>query len=246
MGKGRGGVISGPTGTGTFATVQNLIKPFIGAGLLALPSAWADGGMLAASILLTVLAFVAGWAIFKLVECCEIVMLVEARHNMYKRLRHEARVQQALSQNKLPKDLPAEDEELLSQMFVPDASLDHRIEQQDWDQVTQPSFADIGACAFGPWGRTIIDTSIVITQFGACTAYAIFISTNLHEVTKASLDWGPKPWVAIFFIPLLSLAMIRRVDKLSPASIMGNFVYLFTIIVIFSIGFSDYCCISKA
>ena len=213
------------------------------AGILALPAGWKDGGMGATTFLLLLLAFVAGWAIFRLVECCEIIMLVEARALMHRRLQHAAKVEAGLASAK-PMANPSDehDDPRSEQLFIHDASQDHLIAQEDWAQVTLPTFADVGACAFGKWGRVVIDASILITQFGACIAYVIFISTNLHDVIPAK-HMTSSAWVAVFFLPLLSLSLIRRIDRLAPASMLGNFVYLFTVSVIFGVGFKDYCCI---
>jgi len=239
MGKGKGAVL-GPSGTGMFATVQNLIKPFIGAGILAMPSAWMDGGIAASSTMLVLLAFVAGWAIFKLVECADVIMLVEARHAMRLRVAEEKRMQQAIAtgmsveEYKSRKASEQDSDKQFEDYFLLDPTDDQSITAEDWKHVALPTFADIGACAFGPWGRRIVDYCIVIAQLGACIAYTIFISQNFGEVVSAV---KAKYWVLAFFVPLLSLALIKRIDRLAPAAVLGNIVYAFTIIVIFYVGF---------
>ena len=55
------------------ATFQNIVKPFIGAGILALPRAFERGGLLASSILMITMAVTANWCIRCLLHCTEVV-----------------------------------------------------------------------------------------------------------------------------------------------------------------------------
>lgn len=56
-----------------FTTFQNLVKPFIGAGILALPHAFRQGGVISSSILMLVLAITVNYCIKKLIICADMI-----------------------------------------------------------------------------------------------------------------------------------------------------------------------------
>lgn len=222
-------------GSGSFSTVQNLIKPFVGAGILALPKVWSDGGILLSSGLLLVLAYVALWAIFCLVQCSDDMMLAEARRNARQRLAAQSPSSPSSSSGSLssapaPTSYASNDE--FSAAVVPlfDANVfdDSLISAADRAAVPLPTFTEVGRAAFGYWGAFAVDVSILITQMGACIAYIVFMSKNFSQV----IGLAAPIWVGIMFIPLALLSTIRKMEKLAPFSAMGNIVYIFTIIVI--------------
>ncbi len=217
--------------SGTFGTLMNLIKPFIGAGILAMPNAWKEGGLITSSVILLMLAYVAGWCIFKLVEASELIMRRDVFYVAKLRIAREAAAQQLST--------PVNIDESVNYFDIIENVTENDVTDADWATVTMPSFTDVGGAAFGRWGRVLVDISIIVTQFGALIAYIIFISTNLS--TTVGLD--SKYWVLILMIPLILLSFIRQMDKLAPTSALGNVVYLFVLTSIFYTGFDKYCCV---
>ena len=63
--------------------MMNLIKPFIGAGILALPHAFRTGGIVASSILLGILAFVTAYCMHLLLACSEKIVGKQDRRQDY-------------------------------------------------------------------------------------------------------------------------------------------------------------------
>ncbi len=253
-----------PGGSNGFSTVQNLIKPFIGVGILALPKVWGAGGVALSSGFLSALAYVAFWAIMRLVECADLIILAESRRNARQRIAAAAAVSAGRSHsgalpapsptNSSPSSLSASGNHAsYSSSDDPAANVpevapfsrdyfdDSMITAEDRESVTLPTFTEVGKAAYGYWGGLAVDISILITQVGACLAYIVFMSQNLHDVMGL-----PAPvWVGILFVPLALLSTIRRMDHLAPTSAMGNVVYVFTIIVIMVQGYRTSCCVKK-
>eukprot|EP01104_Vermistella_antarctica_P008295 TRINITY_DN2070_c0_g3_i2.p1 TRINITY_DN2070_c0_g3~~TRINITY_DN2070_c0_g3_i2.p1 ORF type:complete len:512 (+),score=118.28 TRINITY_DN2070_c0_g3_i2:171-1706(+) len=75
-GHGIGGGVANSTVT---QTAVNVIKSFIGAGVLSLPAAFAEGGLLASSIVMVCLAICSGYSMFTLVRCKHRII---DRHNI--------------------------------------------------------------------------------------------------------------------------------------------------------------------
>jgi proton-coupled amino acid transporter len=236
-------------GSGSFSTVMNLIKPFVGVGVLALPKVWGEGGILLASLFLLVLAYIATWAIFRLVECADVLMLAEARRNARQRLAAEQAAENPVPATAVRAGAPtyASNDDNFSDavqvpFFDPEGDFDDAlITEHDRASVSLPTFTEIGKAAYGTFGGLIVDVSILVTQVGACIAYIVFMSKNFSDV----IGLPSAVWVGILFLPLALLSTIRRMDQLAPASTMGNVVYIFTIAVIMTQGFRLSCCLNK-
>jgi amino acid permease len=258
---------------GTFATLQNLIKPFIGVGILAMPKIWSNGGVVASSLLLILLAIVATWCIFRLVECTDVIMRCQADHNRRVRLAQEGDdLLTNASATGRAADITAADVPFFTLAPVADTSasalpppsmttstsngrayqnaVSHQSEPStnaaapnadDWASITVPTFTEVGVCAFGPLGGSIVNFCIIVTQTGGCIAYLIFVSNSMSEVTGLSHI----AWIGIMFPLLTLLTFVRRTDTFAPVSTLANIVYVYTIIMIFYDGLSD-CCVPSA
>lgn len=43
-------------------------------------------------------------------------------------------------------------------------------------------YGEVGRVAVGRWGKRLVDTALVFTQFGFCTAYLIFLGDTIHAL----------------------------------------------------------------
>lgn len=88
------------------------------------------------------------------------------------------------------------------------------------DAARPPTFADIARFVGGVAMERAINVALVITQFGYCVGYLIFISQTVHDLTKTTRPvW---PFIALPLPPLLALALLRSIRALGPWSLLAN------------------------
>lgn len=151
-----------------------LLKSFVGTGVLFLPRAYLNGGMLFSNL---VLLFVAGLSYY-----C-FVLLVTTRLKV------------------------------------------------------DGSFGDMGGILYGKWLRTIILSSIVLSQIGFVAAYIVFTAENLQAFIRAVSDCKTSidiPWLILMQIAIfLPFSLLRDIGKLgftaliADAFILVGLAYLF-------------------
>ena len=203
------------------ATFQNLVKPFIGAGILALPASFKQGGLLASVLLMALMALMANYCIRCLLHC-----LQQATEPGYLSPRQTA-------------SLKASASSLLSPLVDSStSSLAHpSLQRMEWaasySATSPPTFRDIGELAFGAWGKYAVDVSLVASQLGFCTAYVAFIGENMAAVFPSIPSHH---WMLLAMTALMLLCQIRQVATIAFTSAIGNAVYLVSIAIIFADG----------
>eukprot|EP01060_Flectonema_neradi_P013484 TRINITY_DN2025_c4_g1_i1.p1 TRINITY_DN2025_c4_g1~~TRINITY_DN2025_c4_g1_i1.p1 ORF type:complete len:426 (+),score=39.56 TRINITY_DN2025_c4_g1_i1:79-1356(+) len=98
-------------------------------------------------------------------------------------------------------------------------------------------YGDVGYHAYGWFGAKLVDVSLVITQFGFCTAYLILISNNLHSIMVDSPSSIPYIWLCVPGEILLS--MLRHLKYLGKFSIVADISMAFTLSTIFYFCFKE-------
>ncbi|KAF2765026.1 hypothetical protein EJ03DRAFT_280952 [Teratosphaeria nubilosa] len=95
-------------------------------------------------------------------------------------------------------------------------------------------YGELGEAIFGRRMRSIILGSIIFSQLGFVSAGIVFTAENLlsfvNAVSNASL--GVDSLIAIQFIILIPLALIRKISKLGPAAILADAFILIGLIYI--------------
>ena len=82
--------------------------------------------------------------------------------------------------------------------------------------------------------RLIVNSFLLITQFGFCCVYVVFLAENIAQVLGAC-GVGIDPdclntarwFIAAIFIPLVLLSFVRNLDHLSPLSGIANMSMIF-------------------
>ena len=171
-----------------FGAALLLLKSFVGTGVLFLPRAYLNGGMLFSNL---VLLFVAALSYY-----C-FVLLVSTR------LRIEG------------------------------------------------SFGDIGGILYGKWMRTLILSSIVISQIGFVAAYIVFTSENLQAVIRAVSDCQtlvPIKWLIIIqMLIFLPFSLLRDIGKLGFTALIADafiviglaYLFYYDVLTLHSQGLAD-------
>lgn len=88
-------------------------------------------------------------------------------------------------------------------------------------------YGDLGEAIGGPRMRSLILSSITISQIGFVCAGIIFCAENLYSFMEAVTGPGPTPLltnalIAVQLIVLIPLAFIRNISKLGPAALLAD------------------------
>jgi proton-coupled amino acid transporter len=221
---GEAGASSSSHRSSPLATFQNLVKPFIGAGILALPFAFKSGGLLASVLLMALLALMANYCIRCLLHC-----LRDITQPGYK----------------TPAEQSAASPPLLSPLLDSgSSSLRHpslASATRRYSPTAPPSFRDIGYAAFGSVGKYAVDVSLVASQLGFCTAYVAFIGENMNTVVPSV---SGTVWMLLMTGCLLLLCQLRHVSSVAFTSAIGNGIYLVSVVIILVDGIRHACCLS--
>ena len=171
-----------------------LLKSFVGTGVLFLPRAYLNGGMLFSNL---VLLFVAALSYY-----C-FVLLVTTRLKV------------------------------------------------------EGSFGDMGGILYGRWMRTLILTSVVVSQIGFVAAYTVFTSSNLQAFIEAVSDCKTSISIPVLILMqmviFLPFSLLRDIGKLgftaliADAFILIGLAYLFyyDIVTLSTKGLADIIMFNK-
>ena len=154
----------GSAGTNTpMGAALLLLKSFVGTGVLFLPKAYLNGGMLFSNLVLLGVAALSYYC---------FILLVTTR------LRVEA------------------------------------------------SFGDMGGILYGKWLRTLILSSVALSQIGFVSAYIVFTSENLQAfilaVSKCRTFIDIKLMVLMQLIIFLPLSLVRDISKLGMTALIAD------------------------
>ena len=165
----------GPTGSTTpLGAALMLLKSFVGTGVLFLPRAYLNGGMLFSNVVLLGVAALSYYC---------FILLVKTR------LKVEA------------------------------------------------SFGDMGGILYGKWLRTLILSSVALSQIGFVSAYIVFTSENLQAFVLAVSNC--RAWIDIKFMVLmqlvifLPLSLVRDISALSLTAYVADFFILLGLIYLY-------------
>jgi solute carrier family 36 (proton-coupled amino acid transporter) len=162
---------------GTTKTFFTLLKAFVGTGIMFLPKAFRNGGILFSSMTLVAVSLITTLCFRLLLQC---------------RKRHGG-----------------------------------------------GGYGELGEAIIGPRFRSLILGSITLSQLGFVCAGIIFTAENLLSFANAvsySMDssqpFGVDALIAIQFIVLIPLALIRNISKLGPAALLADVFILIGLIYI--------------
>ena len=105
-------------------------------------------------------------------------------------------------------------------------------------------YGELGEMVVGPKARSVILTSITLSQLGFVCAGLIFTAENLLAFLNAvtfghtSQPFGKNALIAIQFLPLIPLALIRNISKLGPAALLADVFIMIGLIYIWQYDIS--------
>lgn len=82
------------------------------------------------------------------------------------------------------------------------------------------SYGSLAYAVSGPYARTAINIALILTQFGYCTGYLIFLSRTLSDLLPVHLS---TPSLVLVPLPALTaLALLASIRSLGPFSLLAN------------------------
>ncbi|GIY54168.1 hypothetical protein CEXT_466891 [Caerostris extrusa] len=176
--------------TSNFATLMHLLKGNIGTGILAMPNAISNAGLLVGSAGIPILGVICVHCMHLLVICSKTL----ARKLGCTSLDYSSTAEQAFRLG------PA------------------RIQK------------------FAPFARFYVNTMLMLTQFGFCCVYFLFVSTSLYEVVRnlsGSTPISIHGYMGILLPLMVLYNFIRSLRRLSPFSSIANVLQSAGLVMVF-------------
>lgn len=235
-----GGPAPAAASSSPVATFMNLVKPFVGAGILALPHAFKTGGLVASAILMVLMACMANYCIRLLLECLSELTHTDPQDPLLSPLVDSKSIairHQTVDESSVP--INGGEPASANELDALTAGVSDEAVAANPPKV--PSFREIGAAAYGSVGRYAVDVNLCLSQLGFCTAYMAFVGENMSDVLP-QLSYNE--WIVLMMITLSVFCQLRSVSSISFTSAAGNVIYLACIIIIFVDGFRNQCCLN--
>uniref|UniRef100_H2YM38 Amino acid transporter transmembrane domain-containing protein n=1 Tax=Ciona savignyi TaxID=51511 RepID=H2YM38_CIOSA len=233
------------SGEGTKSTIKvfgNIFISFIGAGVLGLPFAFKEAGILEGILIMSTVGYL---------SVCAMMLLIDCKDQMLKKSTH--------ANGRYSYDTTTIDEQksaLLNGVIEMDNFSDtsqKRTANMDKDKmVPDIGYGEVGFFAYGRIGSTLVESAIVVSQLGFCCAYLIFIienvaqyilrSENLESLEEEVLAPAPgsslQKWILLTILfPLCMLCFLRHLHKLALFSLFADFANVFAYSIVFWFDF---------
>ncbi|XP_070197202.1 uncharacterized protein [Littorina saxatilis] len=220
-----GGSAAGSGSSHPVKIFANIFIAFIGAGVLGLPYAFKEAGILEGILTMTFVSVISVKAMLLIVDC------------KYKILGQKVRgIPQGMSIDMETEErlMPSETSSKRQNFRQQEEDLMIRVKEPKSDPGNDLSYGDVGFHALGRTGRVLVDIAIVISQTGFCCAYLIFISENLSDYIKG-VQIGE--WLLILLPPLFLLTLLRHLSSLALSSLLAQVSNLMAFGVVFWFDF---------
>lgn len=222
--------VGGPAGPGSSHPVKifaNIFIAFIGAGVLGLPYAFKEAGILEGILIMSFVAVVSAKAMLLIVDC------------KYKILGHTVKgippgmtvdIDSEENDGLIPQNPSQKPRDFLQE----EGDLMIRVKEPRHGPTSDLTYGDVGYHALGHTGRMLVDLAIVISQTGFCCAYIIFITENLSDYIVGIKLWQ---WLLILLPPLFLLTLLRHLSSLALSSLLAQLSNLMAFGVVFWFDF---------
>ncbi|XP_014662023.1 PREDICTED: amino acid transporter ANTL1-like [Priapulus caudatus] len=209
----------------TVKIIANLFISFIGAGILGLPYAFKESGVLEGVLVMSLVGAFSVKGMILVINCKYKIL-----ENPTKR--HDAKQGKIV----LPQHNLEADTERLLDTDDPDVMVKKRALKQCASEDNM-NYGDVGYHAIGRVGRMLVDVALLISQLGFCCAYLIFISENLGSyVEKISKS----DWLLIMLPFLFLLTLLRELHSLAHTSMFAQVSNLLAFLVVFWFDFEHW------
>lgn len=217
------------SGTGNPLKIfANIFIAFVGAGVLGLPYAFKEAGILEGFLIMSFVGFVSVKAMLLLLDC---KVELGKRPDVMKKFKIVSLEPGGPEKETLLKDNHSDTQANGSSMNGDVQMMDSMESQSAQSEI---DYGDIGYYAIGDIGKLIVDISIVVSQTGFACAYLIFISNNMESIIP---EITINNWVSGMMIPLILLCLLRQLHKLAIFSLFADFSNVLAYSVVFWFDF---------
>ncbi len=228
--------VGADAGNSVVKMVANIFISFIGAGVLGLPYAFKEAGLMEGVLVMGVTCYLAVKAMLLLIECKNKVEGAKAHDNDGAAAKKTALAPGAKVSNGKEYVQLAVEEEDSGGSNSSEKDVEIKAPVASSHPTTRITYSDVGYAAFGSKGRLLIDTTLLLSQVGFCCGYLIFISENLatviHGVTQTQ-------WLFIIVPPTYFLTLIPDLANLAVFSIAAQAANVFAFAVVFWYDFAN-------
>lgn len=205
----------------------NIFISFIGAGILGMPHAFKEAGVIEGSAIMALIGTLSVKAMLLIIDCKKKITWKKLDHINGSVLSSDGKI--ASEEKELLK--VAENGEVDKVM---DEVVDELLLQNPHHEI---DYGDLGYYALGNSGRALVDTSIVISQIGFSCAYLIFISDTLNNMFPVL---SRHQFLMSLLPPLAVLVNFRHLKKLAIFSLFADFANVFAYCVVFWFDFAHF------
>lgn len=203
--------------------IGNMLKAFIGINFIAVAYAFSNAGIVRGLIGLLVIMLVTE-------HCC--LLLIEIKDSMPRPLSPASSYSIADQTDQLSDDDHIEDpphspvDGLERQPLDSDPSPHDNAEFHDPHAggPNTPSYGDVALYIGGRPAQMVIESALLVTQFGFCVGYLIFLSQTIHDIIGSG--GAVAPFVLLPLPILMYLGLLRSIRSLGPFSLLANFALL--------------------
>lgn len=215
----------------------NLMKGFIGSGILGMPFAFRLSGLWMGLVAMIFLSIVTVHCIFLLIESQDEIgrkKREKLMNNIESKISLEDEDKQKNDNDnqseKSDTDKKSQKENndleslnLLSTIDTSNIDVFEINNEVDQTYLNPTTYGEVGENALTIIGRLLIEALLIFTQCGFCIAYLIFISTTMHDMFHEIVPFF-REWVYIFITGILVLpfAMIQNIKYLTPISVVSE------------------------
>lgn len=209
-------------GEGTSSTVKvfgNIFISFIGAGVLGLPYAFKEAGILEGVTIMVLVGCLSIYAMLLIIDCKYEIL-----------------------ENKTRKSFEVEEEAMIPNG---EGNIAKNSKQKSKSSMT---YGEVGFEAIGSKGALLVDIAILVSQVGFCCAYLIFITENIarffietddQESMTAELEAVKIKKISLFsiIVPLCLLCFLRQLHRLAIFSLFADLANVFAYTIVFWFDF---------
>ncbi|CAD5115113.1 DgyrCDS4119 [Dimorphilus gyrociliatus] len=156
--------------------MANIFISFIGAGVLGLPYAFKEAGIVEGILLMTFVGLLSIKAMMLIIDCKYRLMQKE----MPRDIGLKTLVKEVVN-------IKEDEERLIDNQSHSSNNGSSSLSASDYKPQApgkELSYGDVGYYAIGKLGRWLVELCIIVSQIGFCCAYLIFMSENLSHYLK--------------------------------------------------------------